>query len=33
MSVVYYIPTDDDELLVSTMAGRGKARVVLDGRR
>ena len=25
---VYYIPTDDDELLVSTMAGRGKARVV-----
>src|ERR671925_289894 len=25
MSVVYYIPTDDDELLVSTMAGRGKA--------
>lgn len=28
MSIVYYIPTDDDELLVSTMAGRGKARVV-----
>jgi PPOX class probable F420-dependent enzyme len=28
LSVVYYIPTDDDELLVSTMAGRGKARVV-----
>jgi PPOX class probable F420-dependent enzyme len=28
MSVVYYVPTDDDELLVSTMAGRGKARVV-----
>ena len=28
MSVVYYIPTDEDELLVSTMAGRGKARVV-----
>jgi hypothetical protein len=28
MSVVYYIPTDTDELLVSTMAGRGKARVV-----
>lgn len=26
MSVVYYIPTDDGELLVSTMAGRGKAR-------
>src|SRR3982074_681219 len=28
MSVVYYIPTDDDELLVSTMAGRGKARLI-----
>lgn len=28
MSIVYYIPTDDDELLVSTMAGRSKARVV-----
>jgi hypothetical protein len=28
MSVVYYIPTDDDELLVSTMAARGKARAV-----
>ncbi|RDH79793.1 pyridoxamine 5'-phosphate oxidase [Mycolicibacterium moriokaense] len=28
MSVVYYIPTDDDDLLVSTMAGRGKAKVV-----
>jgi hypothetical protein len=27
MSVLYYIPTDEDELLVSTMAGRGKARV------
>ncbi|MFZ0833549.1 MAG: pyridoxamine 5'-phosphate oxidase family protein [Mycobacterium sp.] len=27
MSIVYYIPTDDDELLVSTMAARGKARV------
>jgi len=26
MSVVYYIPTDDDELLVSTMGSRGKAR-------
>ena len=25
MSVVYYIPTDDDELLVSTMGGRSKA--------
>jgi PPOX class probable F420-dependent enzyme len=28
MSVVYYTPTDDDELLVSTMAGRGKARAI-----
>jgi PPOX class probable F420-dependent enzyme len=28
MSVVYYIPTDDDELLISTMAGRGKARAI-----
>lgn len=28
MSVVYYIPTDTDDLLVSTMAGRGKARIV-----
>lgn len=28
MSVVYYVPTDSDELLVSTMADRGKARVV-----
>jgi hypothetical protein len=28
MSVVYYVPTDDDELLVSTMAARGKARAV-----
>jgi PPOX class probable F420-dependent enzyme len=28
MSVVYYVPTDDDNLLVSTMAGRGKARTV-----
>lgn len=33
MSVVYYIPTSDDELLVSTMAGRGKARVAArDGK-
>src|ERR1700752_1284049 len=33
MSIVYYVPTDNDELLVSTMAGRGKARVVeRDGR-
>lgn len=28
MSVVYYVPTDDDELLVSTMADRGKGRAV-----
>jgi len=28
MSVVYYVPTDDDELLVSTMRARGKARAV-----
>ena len=28
MSVVYYVPTDEDELLVSTLAGRGKARSV-----
>jgi PPOX class probable F420-dependent enzyme len=30
MSVVYYVPTDEDDLLVSTMAGRGKARVVAN---
>jgi hypothetical protein len=28
MSIVYYVPTDTDELLVSTMADRSKARVV-----
>jgi PPOX class probable F420-dependent enzyme len=28
MSVVYYIPTDTDELLVSTMRDRGKAKAV-----
>jgi hypothetical protein len=28
MSVVYYVPTDSDELLVSTMRGRGKAKAV-----
>ena len=28
LSIVYYVPTDEDELLVSTMAGRGKARAV-----
>ena len=33
MSIVYYIPNDDDELLVSTMAGRGKAKsVARDGK-
>ena len=29
MSIVYYIPTDDDELLVSTMGGRSKAKAVV----
>jgi PPOX class probable F420-dependent enzyme len=28
MSVVYYVPTDTDELLVSTMRDRGKAKIV-----
>jgi PPOX class probable F420-dependent enzyme len=28
MSVVYFVPTDDDTLLVSTMAGRSKARAI-----
>jgi PPOX class probable F420-dependent enzyme len=33
LSVVYYVPTDGDELLVSTMAPRGKARAVArDGK-
>ncbi len=33
MSIVYYIPTDNDDLLVSTMAGRGKARIAArDGK-
>jgi len=33
MSIVYDVPTDTDELLVSTMAGRGKARVIArDGK-
>jgi len=31
MSIVYYIPTDGDELLVSTMRGRAKAKVVARG--
>jgi PPOX class probable F420-dependent enzyme len=26
MSIVYYVPTDEDELLVSTMRGRAKAK-------
>jgi PPOX class probable F420-dependent enzyme len=29
MSVVYYVPTDEDQLLISTTAGRAKARAVL----
>ena len=33
MSIVYYIPTDDDELLVSTTASRGKARAVARDRK
>ena len=33
MSIVYYIPTDNDELLISTMAERGKARIAArDGK-
>jgi hypothetical protein len=28
MSIVYYIPTDEDELLISTMGGRAKAKVL-----
>jgi hypothetical protein len=28
MSIVYYVPTDTDELLVSTMRERGKAKLV-----
>jgi len=28
MSVVYYIPTDEDELLISTMRGRSKTKAV-----
>jgi len=28
MSIVYYIPTDTDELLVSTMGARGKAKAI-----
>jgi len=29
MSIVYYVPTDGDELLVSTLRGRGKAKAVV----
>jgi hypothetical protein len=33
MSIVYYAPTEDDELLVSTMSGRAKAKgVARDGK-
>lgn len=28
MSIVYYIPTDEDELLISTMRGRAKTKAV-----
>jgi PPOX class probable F420-dependent enzyme len=28
MTIVYYVPTDDGEILVSTMAGRAKAKAV-----
>jgi hypothetical protein len=31
MSIVYYIPTDEDELLISTMGGRSKAKVLARG--
>lgn len=31
MSIVYYVPTDGDELLVSTMAGRAKAKAIGRG--
>src|SRR5215468_6457670 len=31
MSIVYYIPTDGDELLVSTMRGRAKTKAVARG--
>jgi hypothetical protein len=33
MSIVYYVPTDDDELLVSTMRDRSKAKVVARERK
>src|SRR5204863_268083 len=28
MSIVYYVPTGDDELLISTMGGRAKTKAV-----
>jgi hypothetical protein len=31
MSIVYYVPTDEDELLVSTMRDRAKAKAVARG--
>jgi len=31
MSIVYYVPTEGDELLVSTMGGRAKAKAVARG--
>ena len=33
MTVVYYVMNGDDELLISTMAARSKARVVGGGRK
>src|SRR5258707_900378 len=33
MSIVYYVPTDGDELLVSTMRDRSKAKVVARQRK
>ena len=33
MTVVYYVMNGDDELLISTMAARSKARVVAGGRK
>jgi hypothetical protein len=33
MSIVYYIPTDEDELLISTMAGRAKTKAVAHTRK
>ena len=33
MSIVYYIPTDGDELLISTMRGRSKTKAVARARK